>query len=633
MQYATTQLQRTKSYPTYQLYLTATSRTYQPDEILRICVLETLTWLRSRLQRFPDLPEDIRSPEPENFREFPKESLHTFSFDAGGSVDVIWSPKHQVWSFCIMETDMGANIGTDRERPPVIGRTFRTEMAYNLIDERVEIGIRTICAEPYDCDAPCEVFRPTVVKALAANPNLILRHNGLNIDGKAIILDKKDVMERVSETISAERFDLPVVIVTEPKAEVSIPRMPELTQPSTLNVTKGFTPQVGLDNLKVDFSKTDVKTSSFQDKAVKKSKTPAKPSIKITNEPVKKTELPEFPYVRLAESIVGFGVVLYVPDKLRGAFAQRIGIDLQAGEIAVKHGSETEHFSQKSYEKDIEAFYQTLKADLKTSPKRRSYQFGEVVFHSQARVLELHNRRHETESLEEQCRLYHLENKELREQVKELTQEKADMQKAWESERVTQKKLLTAQEETEKLTEQLRVLQALQNEREEAYRRAATVTDFYRKKADIAAGFPDSRERVCDWAEQEFSDELVLTSDARSALRKFTGQLDVAILCDGILYLSAYARYRRGEIGADELSLYAERYKWEVQGCGKETLQMRRSDYLMTFDGKQYLMDQHIKYGISAQSLVRIYFHWEEALSKIIIGYMPGHLPTVKKGT
>ena len=173
----------------------------------------------------------------------------------------------------------------------------------------------------------------------------------------------------------------------------------------------------------------------------------------------------------------------------------------------------------------------------------------------------------------------------------------------------------------------------MQNEREEAYRRAATITDFYRKKADIAAGFPEDREHICDWAKQEFPDELILTGDARSALRKFTGQLDTAILCDGLLYLSAYARYRRSAIDADELALYAERYKWEVQGCGKETLQMRRSDYLMTFDGKQYLMDQHIKYGISAQSLVRIYFHWEAALSKIIIGYMPGHLPTVKKGT
>ena len=86
---------------------------------------------------------------------------------------------------------MGANLDTDRARPPVIGRTFRTEMAYRVIGEQVEIGIRTICSEPYACDAPCEVFRPTVVKALAANQDLIMRHNGLNIDGKSIRLDAK----------------------------------------------------------------------------------------------------------------------------------------------------------------------------------------------------------------------------------------------------------------------------------------------------------------------------------------------------------------------------------------------------------------------------------------------------------
>ncbi len=633
MQYSPTQLPLTKSYPTYQLYLTAESRTYPPDVIFRVCVLETLAWIRSRLRGFPDLPEDICSPEPNDVQNFPPDALHSFSFEAGGSVNVIWSPQQHVWSFCITETDMGANLGTDSERLPVIGRTFRTEMAYHLIEERVEIGIRTICAEPYECSAPCEVFRPTVVKALAANPGLMLRHNGLNIDGKAIRLDKKDVVDRVSEMLSRKCFDLPAVLVTEPKAETVPPKLPELKQPASLNVTKGFTPRIGLEGLTVDLSKTDVKPHSFTDKAVRKSAAPVKPVLKLQNELPGKPELPEFPYARLAESILGFGVVLYVPDKLRSALGQKLGIVLQPGEIAVKHGSETEHYPQNVYARDTEGFYRTLKAQLKTSPKRRSYQFGEVVFHSQAHVLELHDRRHETESLEETCRLYHLENKELRSQVKELTQEKADMQKAWESERLTQKKLLAAQEEAEKLEQQLLILQAQQREREDAYRRAAAVTEFYRKKADMAAGFPDSRERICDWAEKQFPDTLIVTGDARSALRKFTGRLDHAILCDGLLYLSAYVRYRRGEIDADELAFYGERYNWEALGCGKETLQMRRSDYLVTYQGTQYLMEQHIKYGVSAQALVRIYFHWEESLGKVIIGYMPGHLPTVKKGT
>ena len=65
----------------------------------------------------------------------------------------------------------------------------------------------------------------------------------------------------------------------------------------------------------------------------------------------------------------------------------------------------------------------------------------------------------------------------------------------------------------------------------------------------------------------------------------------------------------------------------------KETLQMRQCDYLATYKGTQYLHDQHIKYGVSAQVLLRVYFCWDEALKKLIFGYLPGHLPTVKKGT
>ncbi|MCR5717548.1 MAG: hypothetical protein K6F80_00745 [Oscillospiraceae bacterium] len=634
MQYKTTQLQLTKRFPTYQLYVTAASRVYRPEEIFKVCILETLRWLRSRLRDFPDLPDDSNAPEPADYSQFSLDSLHSFNFEAGGSVDVIYSAKQKIWSFCITEADMGANPGTAVARPPVIGRTFRTEMSYHLIGECVEIGIRTICSDPYDCDAPCEVFRPTVVKALAADPDLILRHSGLNLNGSAVVPDTKDTAERVCELLSDEKFELPVVLVTEPKAEQAAPKLPELTaKPSALNVTKGFSPKIGLDSLTVDYSKTEVKSRSFSEKPAKKSAPAPKPSLHLQNPPPPVQELPAFPYERLANSILGFGVVVYITDKQRSLFNQKLGTDLRAGDIALRHGRETDRFLLKNWRSDPEALYQTLKVQIKTSPKRQNYHFGDVVFHSEAHLLELHSRRHDTESLEETCRLYHLENKELRNQVRELTQEKADMQKSWESERNTQKKLLSAQETVDKLTEQLQFLKAQQAEREEAYRRAAALTEFYRKKADIAAGFPDSRERICDWAEKLFSEELVITNDARSALRKYTGQLDTVILCDGLLFLHAYARYRREEIDAAELSLYAERYVWDVQGCGKEALRMRRSDYLTTHGGKQYLLDQHIKYGVSAQVLVRIYFCWAEDLRQIIVGYLPGHLPTVKKGT
>ena len=77
----------------------------------------------------------------------------------------------------------------------------------------------------------------------------------------------------------------------------------------------------------------------------------------------------------------------------------------------------------------------------------------------------------------------------------------------------------------------------------------------------------------------------------------------------------------------------AERYGWDVQGCGKEALKMRKDDYTVTYQGTPYLLDLHIKYGVSAQALVRVYFCWEETLQKLLIGYMPGHLATKKKST
>lgn len=120
---------------------------------------------------------------------------------------------------------------------------------------------------------------------------------------------------------------------------------------------------------------------------------------------------------------------------------------------------------------------------------------------------------------------------------------------------------------------------------------------------------------------------------AASELRKHTGYLDIACLCDGIVFLAAYSQYRRQELSEETLSLYAEHKKWEVQGCGKETLKVHRSDYTVTIEGKPCILDQHIKRGVRSEELIRIYFCWDEENRRIIIGSMPEHLPTVNNAT
>ena len=184
----TTQLRQIKSYPTYQLHAYTRSSSSAAEDMFRICILETMKWLRSRLSRFDTLPEQIMLPEPENYDLLSFDMLQSFSLSIGFNISVVFIESRGVWSFELTETDMGENPGTDRERPPVNGRTFRTEISFMLHNDCVEIGIRTICSEPSDTTAPCKVFRPAIVKMLAQNPMIGLR-NEYEMNGQPLDID------------------------------------------------------------------------------------------------------------------------------------------------------------------------------------------------------------------------------------------------------------------------------------------------------------------------------------------------------------------------------------------------------------------------------------------------------------
>lgn len=633
MDYTTTKLLPTRSYPTYQFYANAAPKVLPLQDAFHICILETLRWLRSRLSAFDDLPAEILLPDPEDYTELQPDQLQSFTYTHGIAVDCVYAEKRRIWSFRITEPDAGANLGTPAERLPVIGRTFQTDIAFAVQDDCVEIGVRTLCSDPYDCDAPCEVFRPTVVKVLCQNPTLGVQRCGIRLDGQPYAIDNKAAVERLALMLEDSTFDLPLIFVAESGYDEPAPVLPDLQSSMGLSaVSKGF----GMGNVNkefaVDLSRVDIKVTN--PKAPAKAKKTALEQ-KLTAPP-KETRIKriDFPSERMAKSMIGFAVVAVVSEKCLPYLKNKCGILLSSGDIAVYcHGKESERHAYKTWSKGSEGFLNTFRDAMRLSPKRSDYSFGAVEFLSKARLQELSERRHEAGDLTEKCAIYKQEKEELKRQVRELSQQNADLRRSGEELRLTQKKLLAAQDNLADTEEQLRTLQALHQEREEAYRRSTELIQFYREKADMAAEFPTVKDKICDWAEAHFSEDMLITADSRTALRKYDTAFDLAVLCDGLLYLSAYARYRRGEFSADMLALYAERYSWEVQGCGKEALKMRKEDYTISVDGTPYLLDQHIKYGVSAQSLVRVYFCWDDAMQKLIIGYMPGHLATVRKGT
>ena len=634
MLYKTTKLYPLKSYPTYQFYARADEGKYTADEIFRICILETLKWLRARYSTFGDIPEQLCTPEPEDFASFTENRLCSFSISVGLQIDVIYVAKSGIWSFRINEPDMGANPGQANERQPVFGRSFITEVSFRRHEDNVEAGMRTICTEPTDTTAECEVFRLALVKALL-NHEIRFMQGGFVINGEPLMINSRAELDRAVSVINNPERSMPVVLIAETgfeKDEKSLPLSPYDIYPTLYSRAL----MSGLDVEKKDMSlsiSADIKSSKVviaQKKQRKKQA--AKPVMPATKrDPVR---LPSANIEEIAKRLVGFAMVMRVGESIIPQLQNKLHFAQEPGEVLIiSHQMTVEHIPYDSYKDDLSGFPLTLYNEISQSHKRSSCFFGDVLFHSDARLKDFHNKRHQTDSLEEKCAIYSQEIQELREKITKFTQQQADMESFAESLRAMNKKNAALQKELEEKTAAFDALAKEMQEKADAYRRGAERLQFYREYIGMAEQFPTDREEVCSWAEKTFSGTITIAPRAVNELKKYSIPLDVACICDGIAYIDAYVRYRRQEINEEQLSMYSEHRHWEAGGCGKETLKMRRDDYTVSVDGRTYVLDQHIKRGVNSEELIRIYFCWDDGTKKVIIGSMPGHLPTVRNST
>ena len=630
MEYSPTVLHRLKRYPTYQFHAEITSDQLSESEVFRRLILETFSWLRARLNG--DVPPELQTPAPEEYASFREEKLRSFTLDQGWKADVTYAPEQGIWAFALRETDMGANIGQENERPPVQGRLFKTDISFVKCGGRVECGVRTMVTEPVTCDAPCEVFRPAVVRSILTNPQLKLSHGGMMLDAKPSFIRTKADAERFADVFQNPRFDYPLILVAdagfeEEKQPVIPTDLPKLGA-SSLNFGS-----ISVDCSAPTLTRKDEILKPFLKDAKPKAATKpaALPKAETKKAPVRRTE---FPYERLADKLKGFGIVCYVSEKMLPVLDNKLHLAPQPGDIIVcirRQATERLHYA--AYSKDMEDSYQKLKQEIQKLPKRRAYDFGNVVFQADAHLLALSERREAAQTLEESCALYQQENSELKAKLSELEQQDNDLRERNEMLRLTRKQLKAAQDENDALQTYIRELQAEYRTRQAAYEKSSELVQFYKDKAEIAAGFPTDKDAVCDWAEAQFPETLVITQRARTELRKYEGGLDVALLCDGLLYLDAYARARNGKLTEEQLALYTDQRNWEVSLCGKEAVRLHESDYTVTHDGKKYVLDMHIKYGNRAVNLIRIYFCRDADTGKIIVGSMPEHLATASQST
>ncbi len=654
MDYKTTEIHKIKSYPTYQFYAHTASSERSVDEVFLICVLETLKWLRNRLKNFDELPPQLITPEPDKYNSFSEAGLSSFNINVGAAIDCTYIRDSGVWSLRITEPDAGENIGTETERLPVSGRTFRTEIAFIKQDDHVEVGVRTICSEPSDCTAGCSVFRPALVKAIAGNLKVGFINEGFRIDGSPLKVTNQTEFRNLEKLFEADSFDMPIVLAADSgfddeDEQKDKPKIPALSFDIN-NITNVLRSGLSLRENKAE-DRIDIPELSYSEEArtninkhlsvipsgrkkddAADKETSEKDNTAPTVPEKQREKLPVFDYASLAIKQIGFSAVAFVSENCFDLIRNKLGISLNHGDIVVcSHGNEIRRC--KYSPENISELFGELHAELKEMMKRGAYSFGNVMFYSDARLADLDEKRSRNMTLEDELKVCKQENAALKSKIKELDQQNTDMQLGAENNRLLRKQLNDANNEIDNLKLYIENYNAEAAKKESSYRKAADLIDFYRRKAEDAARFPTNIEDVCGWAAGKLSKNLIISSRAESALKKYSNPIDVSILCDALYYLNAYAEYRLGNIDEFTYSLYAQSYNWEISSSGKEAMKMYKQDYTAYIDGKPYLLDMHIRYGVSSRALIRVYFCWDEAMKKVVVGYMPGHLATVTQST
>lgn len=177
-------------------------------------------------------------------------------------------------------------------------------------------------------------------------------HSTCIIDGKPLEIKSKTELERFLSLLSDQERSLPVVLVADSKTEISqsSPVMPQLSADKFS--FSGFTQPNRELNVTIS---ADLKNSFQLSKKSEK-----KPKENLPSNVIKKTcsqtKLPVFDYSGLANSLLGFAVVVFTDEKFFRQIENKVHISINHGDILLITKPETiERFSYEQYRNDMQS--------------------------------------------------------------------------------------------------------------------------------------------------------------------------------------------------------------------------------------------------------------------------------------
>lgn len=172
---------------------------------------------------------------------------------------------------------------------------------------------------------------------------------------------------------------------------------------------------------------------------------------------------------------------------------------------------------------------------------------------------------------------------------------------------------------------------ALKKQSKEQERRQQALIEHLKNKLSR----PNKFSKIADWTRENFAGHLELTTKAERMLNVSDLSIDIDILCDAIEYLSTeYLDYMKNEITQNEMtSLMGLKYNrpFTVVPVMDSIITSAPEAYTTAYMTANNTLETrelnlHLRYGVNPETLIRIYFFYDDKEKKIVVGSLPKHL-------
>ena len=140
---------------------------------------------------------------------------------------------------------------------------------------------------------------------------------------------------------------------------------------------------------------------------------------------------------------------------------------------------------------------------------------------------------------------------------------------------------------------------------------------------------PEALDEFRTWCDENLSGAVVLHNRAYQGIKKSVFK-DVGLIYKALLVLrDRYVPMRKSGTPQDKAAYDAalQELRLEDSATGHGWKE-HKEQYMVTYEGKQRLLDRHLKFGISRNPVLalRLYFFWDEESELVVVGWLPSHL-------